>query len=143
MSELCGIDEEKQEENKEVISIEKEKRKMFTYWEVGGEEYKLKLTTAMICKLEEKYKMNLLNILDNIPPLSVMLTIVQAAMTPWQHNIKIKDVQDLYDTYVAEGGGQMTLFTNVIMQVMAVSGFFTKNQTEDLLKSLAEADELL
>ena len=31
-------------------------RKQFQIWNVAGEEYKLKLSTSGICKLEEKLK---------------------------------------------------------------------------------------
>lgn len=84
-----------------VVDIEegrKKTRKQFHYWEVGDEEYRLKLTTQMITKLEDKYRCNLLNIvsIDGMPRLSVMLTIIQAAMSPWHHGTKYKTVESIY-----------------------------------------------
>lgn len=81
-----GFDDEieKEQEESKVVNIdERKKRKPFAYWEVGGREYKLKLTTSVICQLEDKFKRNLLDILSlGVPPLNTMLTITQAAMKP-------------------------------------------------------------
>ena len=54
-------------------------------------------------------------------------------MTPWKHGVKYKDVQALYDQYADEGGTQMDLMVDVIMEIMLVSGFFTENQRESVI----------
>lgn len=130
-----------------VVDIEegrKKTRKQFHYWEVGDEEYRLKLTTQMITKLEDKYRCNLLNIVsvDGMPRLSIMLTVIQAAMSPWHHGTKYKTVENIYDRYLAAGGSQVKLLADVIMPTMAVSGFFTENQTEELLDKMKSLDEV-
>nr|CAJ1762841.1 tail chaperone protein [uncultured phage] len=118
----------------------KKRRKAFHIWNVGDNEYKLKLTTSNICMLEEKYKRNLLDIVSmgSFPPLNIMLTIIQAAMLPWHHGIKYKAVQDIYERYVEEGGSQTDLVSNVLMPTMAVSGFFTPDQAESMEEKLQE-----
>ena len=125
-----GLDEEvKTEETKnEVLSLEEEKKKRqpFAYWKVGNESYRMKLTTATICKLEDKFKCNLMDILSrysNIPPLSVMLAITQGAMLPWKHGLKYEHVQALFDKYCEEGGTQLTFLTDVLIPIYQVSGF--------------------
>lgn len=147
MSELAGIDTEENEDFEMKSGdkpIELPKRKPFHVWTVDGMDHKLKLKTAMVRTLEEKYRTNLLNLVmaDNIPPLSVMLTIIQAAMTPWEHKIKLKNVEDIYDQYLEEGGDLMSLYTKVIMPTLACSGFFTQSQTEDLQERLEKSEEL-
>lgn len=143
---LLGIDEEElqEEENVETIEEVKKKRKPFATWSVGGKDYKLKLKTDMVCKIEDKYRTNLLTLVTEtgIPPLSVMLTLIHGAMLPWEHGVKIRDVQKLFDTYVGEGGSQSKLLTGVIMPIMTVSGFFTESQTEEILENLKEAEEM-
>lgn len=141
-----GLDEEKQEH--EIIEMETAKQKRrppFAYWEVGGREYKLKLNTEQVCRLEEKYKRNLLELImgGSIPPLGIMLAIVQGAMAPWEHSIKYQKVQALFDQYTEEGGTQLTLFSDVILEIMKVSGFFTESQVEDMDKNLEQAKELM
>lgn len=99
---LGGLDEEKQvqkeaEETEKVVNLDEEKkrRKPFCYWTVGGKDYRLKLKAANVEKLENKYKCNIMHMIDDLPPLSVMLTIIQAAMQSWEHGVKYTDVQNL------------------------------------------------
>ena len=82
MSEYTGgIDEEigveEKEKSDKITSIEekKPKRRPFHYWEVGDRRLSLKLNTRMIEILENKYKMNIMNLVagGDIPPLSVMI----------------------------------------------------------------------
>lgn len=121
----------------------KKVKKPFHFWNVGGEEYRLKLTTQMVIKLEDKYRCNLLNILssDGMPRLSVMLVVIQAAMEPWRHGTKYKTVQDIYNQYLEEGGSQIKLLSGVVMPTMAVSGFFTESQAEDLMDKMSEMED--
>lgn len=127
------------------VSPEKKKRAPFAYWEVDGESYKLKLTTSVICELEDKFKCNLLNILagGNVPPLAAMLTIVQGAMKTWKHGIRYTDVQKMFDQYCEEGGTQLSLMTQVLIPIYTVSGFFSEAQMEGVGETLEQMQEVL
>ena len=144
MNDNFGLDEEY---TQEPVSFEDKKaaRKPFAYWTVNGREYKMKLNTEQICRLEDKFKRNLLEIImsGNIPTLGVMLTMIQGAMAPWEHGIKYQKVQDLFDQYVEEGGTQLTLYSDVILDIMKVSGFFTESQREDMEKNVEQAREMM
>ena len=123
-----------------VIDLDEErtKRKPFHYWNVGGREYKLKLKTAQISRLENKYKCNIMKLVEDIPPLDVMLTIVQAAMEPWEHGIKFERLQSMFDQYVDEGGDQITFYVDVILPTLSVSGFFTEKMANGMMEALQE-----
>ena len=141
-----GLDDEKviSEEKKEEAT--KSKRTPFAYWEVGGKDYKLKLTTAVICQLEDKFKCNLMNILSNyggMPPLAMMLTIAQGAMKTWEHGIKYTDVQNMFDKYCEEGGTQLTFLADVLIPIFTVSGFFSEDQQMEVDRKLEEAKEVM
>lgn len=147
-----GLDDEVVErsmnvsEENVVSLVEKKKRAPFAYWTVGKRDYKLKLTTAVICQLEEKFKCNLLTILSNsggVPPLAMMLTIAQGAMKTWEHGIKYADVQNLFDKYCEEGGTQLSFMTNVLMPIYSVSGFFSEDQQTAMDEKLVEVKELM
>lgn len=137
-------EEENQEENQEgkVIKPEEEtkKRKIFCFWTVGGRDYRLKLKASTIGKLENKYRKNVMDLImgEETAPLSIMLTVIQAAMEPWEHGIDYTDVQKLYDKWTEEGGNQMDLQTKVILPLMTVSGFFTEKQTKQILENMEE-----
>lgn len=125
---------------------EKAKRASFAYWAVGGKDHKLKLTTAVICQLEDKFKCNLLNILSNsggMPSLAVMLTITQGAMKTWEHGIKYADVQAMFDQYCEEGGTQLSFMTEVFMEIYKVSGFFSEDQQMEMDRKLEEVKEVM
>lgn len=140
MDNLGGLGKEMENETEEkVVELnDVKKRRPFHYWEVAGRTYRMKLKASTIGKLENKYRKNIMNLVDEMPPLSVMLTIIQAAMEPWEHGIEYTDVQKIYDKWTEEGGNQMDLFRNVIIPVMAVSGFFTEKQAAMILENLEE-----
>lgn len=150
MEKFEGFDtelEQEETESKTVVSFKdaKKKRKPFHYWMVAGAEHKMKLTTGWIEKLEAKYKTNILNLVmtDDIPPLSVMLTIIQAALIPWEHGMKMEKVHDLYESWLEEGGSQNNLLAEVIFPTLVVSGFFTTAQAEMITKTLEESTDLM
>lgn len=139
MSNIGGLDEEKeiQEETTEIVDLneEKKKRRPFHYWKVGGREYKLKLRATNVERLENKYKCNIMNLVDDMPALSTMLTIIQAAMLEWEHGIKYERIKQLYDQYTDEGGNQMSLYRDIVLPTLAVSGFFTEDTTAQILEA--------
>lgn len=142
-AEIMG--EEQKEENKIVpIDEAKPKRRQFFVWTVGENDYNLKLNANMIGALEKKYNTNVLNLVssDGLPPLTVMLTIIQAAMSPWNHETDYSRVKKLYDKWCNDGGNQIELLSKVIMPTLVVSGFFTQKQGEQIMEELEAEDEL-
>lgn len=126
--------------------IQLEKKKPYAIWNVDGKDYKLKLTTSGIIKLEDKLGTNIINILTNtkeesIPPLKVMLMVTHQAMQKYEHGIKEIDVINLFDKYEDEGGNQMRFLTEVFIPIYQVSGFFSKAQAETMESHLVEAQE--
>ena len=117
------------------MNEEKKKRRPFHYWKVGGREYKLKLRATNVERLENKYKCNIMNLVDDMPALSTMLTIIQAAMLEWEHGIKYERIKQLYDQYTDEGGNQMSLYRDIVLPTLAVSGFFTEDATAQILEA--------
>lgn len=124
---------------------EQQRKKGYYYWEVGGQTYMLKLTTAHIERLENKFKGALMNVVidGDIPPLSVMLDIVHAAMQPMNHKMSRDKVVEIYDRYVEDGGSQMELYSNVIMGICGVSGFFPQKLAQKNQQEIQEAFDML
>lgn len=138
---IAGIEVEEQPKTEEkVVSIT---RKPYSTWTVGDTEYKLKLRASEITRLEERFKENLLIVVtggDGFPPLATMLTIIQASMQAFHHGMTFGKVQAAFDQYVDEGGDQMKLMAEVVMPLLAVSGFFTETQKEALTESMREME---
>lgn len=118
------------------------KRECVTWQITEDEAIKLKLTTSAIVELEQKFKCNLLGVIQsgNIPPLNVMLTIVQAAAEKFNPSIKYKNLIDMFDRYVDVSEGSQTDFlTDVLMPLFGVSGFLPKAQVDSMEETLEEA----
>lgn len=125
--------------------MEENKRIPYATWKVGDEEYKLKLTTSVIVKLEKELKTNLLNLVsgNNIPALVLMLKVTHGAMLKYHHGIKLEDVENMFDTYVDEGGSQTTFMTDVFLPIYQASGFFSAQMEGNMTKQLEEVKEQL
>lgn len=126
--------------------MEERKRIPYAIWKVGDEEYKLKLTTSMITKLEQELKTNLLNVVASnsaMPALVIMLKITHGAMQKYHHGIKEKDVYDLFDQYIEDGGSQTSFLTDVFLPIYQASGFMSAEKAMDMSEKLEEAKEEL
>lgn len=134
------------EEEKEPVK-KQEKKQPFALWKVGDTEYKLKLTTQEIIRLESLFNANLLSVISSntenneMPPLKVMLLITHGAIKKYNHGIKEKDVIELFDKYEEEGGSQLSFMTDVFLPIFQVSGFFSQAQADTMNKNIEEAKE--
>ena len=142
---VVGIDDELEREANEPKTEEENVVKMrrpWVLWTVAGSEYKLKLTTNAITKLEQRFNKSLLAaVLDEgIPPVSTVVTILQSALQKYHHGIKSFTVEDILDDYFDAGGTQISLLNDVIYPLMRDAGFFTDAQIEAMEKEIAEAD---
>lgn len=143
---MFGFDEdvkEKETASNQTAEEAPKKRLPFATWEIAGQEYRLKLKSKTIMRLEEKFKDNLLNVLagKGLPPLGFMLTTIQAAAQEYNHKVDFAKVQALYDQYVEDGVTQLTLYMDVIMPILEASGFFTQNQAENMNEKMGEVKE--
>lgn len=134
------------EEEKEPVK-KQEKKQPFALWKVGDTEYKLKLTTQEIIRLESMFNANLLSVISSntenneMPPLKVMLLITHGAIKKYNHGIKEKDVIELFDKYEEEGGSQLSFMTDVFLPIFQVSGFFSQAQADTMKENIEEAKE--
>lgn len=144
---LGGLDDQTRIEEDKVTSITeaKKKRRPFHIWTVGGKEYKLKLKTNAIEKLENKYRKAVFSlVMDDMPPLTIMLTVVYAGLRDWQHGFSFDDMKNIYEKWVdEEDGNQLEFYTKVLLPMVAVSGFFTAKQAEEILTNVENLDDAL
>lgn len=135
------------QEDKTDNIVKMPKRKAFQVWEVGSEVYKMKLGTAEIAELEMKYKTNLMNIMGagqgGMPALTTMLDVAHAAMKKYNHSIKRKELDDMFDRYIDEGGSQLNFYTEIYMGIFSASGFFSNALADQMEDALEEAKEVL
>lgn len=144
---VVGIDDELEQEKTMPIDEGKvvKMRRPYVEWEVGGSTYKLKLSSSAITTLERRFNKSLLSAVldDGIPPVTVTITLLQAALQKFHHGFKSYDVERLYDDYIDAGGTQITLLSDVVYPLMGDAGFFTDGQMKLLTKEISEADSTL
>lgn len=65
---LNDVSEKDEMKEEKVVNLdeEKKKRKPFWYWTVKGRDYRLKLKASTISKLENKYRQNIMNLVEDI-----------------------------------------------------------------------------
>lgn len=112
-------------------------------WAVNDRELKLRLTNKNIVDLETKYNGNLLTLLNDMPPLNVMLDIIAKATERFEHGMTRETIDDIYEQYVDNGGSQIELFTNVLLGIFGVSGFFSKKMRESMSEKVTEIKDMI
>lgn len=109
-------------------------KKIYTTITVNDEEYKLKLTTQEIIRLEKKHG-SLFNFLAHMgngamPPLETLLDILHGAMLKYNSNVKMNDVYTIYEGWQDEGHSFVD-FIQLIIEIFKVSGFIPDVQKEE------------
>jgi hypothetical protein len=102
-------------------------------FEAGNKAYRLRLSTRAIVALEKQLGCNPLAIFGDgstIPTVTVMVTILHAAMQQLNHNVTLNDAYDIFDAYLADGHS-MTDFLPVIIEIYRVSGLMQGEKDTD------------
>lgn len=100
-------------------------------FEAGNKTYKLRMSTRNIVLLEKQLGCNPLNIFgngDTVPTITVMVSILHAALQQYNHGITLNDAYDIFDDYIADGNAS-TDFIPVILDIYKTSGIIPKDVT--------------
>ena len=105
----------------------------FINFEVSGNVYKLRLNTRNIVLLEKQIGCNPLNIFgvngDSVPTVTIMVSVLHAALQQYNHGITLNDAYDIFDEYLAEGHSTVD-FLPVILDIYKASGIIPKDSDE-------------
>ena len=107
---------------------------------IGGEIFKLKLTTRASIQLERSLGYNPITMLMDIdngkmPKLADILIILQAMLQTYHHGYTLDKTMDLFDRYVEDGKSMFDLIP-VFIDVFQESGYITKtSEVEDEVKN--------
>jgi hypothetical protein len=110
---------------------------MFTEIIIGGNSYKLRLTTKASVALEKALGYNAISMfmdIDNgvMPKLSDILIVLHAMLQTYNHGCSMEKVYELFDQYVAEGHNMYDLIP-MFVEVFQESGYMptAKAETKD------------
>lgn len=100
---------------------------MYTELNIGGDAYKLRLTTKASVSLEKALGYNPISMLmaiDNgeMPKLADVLIMLHSMLQTYHHGYSLDKVYDLFDKYVEEGHGMFDLIP-VFVEVFQNSGY--------------------
>lgn len=108
---------------------------LYTVINIGGIDYKARLTAKSCVDVEKKLGTNPLNVLGDIatsgkmPKLETLMIILHASLQAYQHNITLDKTYEIYDEFINEGNTLMELVP-IIMDIFKVSGFFKEEEQE-------------
>ena len=105
---------------------------MYYTFTVGGNDYKLRLSTRNIVALEKKIGCNPLMIFgngDRVPSVTDMVAILSCSLEQYNHGLSINDAYDIFDKWLEEGN-TTTDFIPVILEIYKVSGIIREEQSE-------------
>lgn len=102
---------------------------------IGGESYKLRLTTKASIALEKALGYNPISMLMDIdngvmPKLNDVLIMLHAMLQTYHHGFTLDRVYDLFDQYIADGKGMFDLIP-VFVEVFQKSGYLAANASSE------------
>ena len=102
---------------------------------IGGESYKLRLTTKASVALEKALGYNPISMLMDIdngvmPKLNDVLIMLHAMLQTYHHGFTLDKVYDLFDKYIADGKGMFDLIP-VFVEVFQQSGYLAANASSE------------
>lgn len=105
---------------------------MFPYrLTVGDEEYRLKLTTAAKIEAEKKLGFSLMEAIGKVDYAETFAVVLWAALQKYHSNWSLVRTYTLVDKLEDEGC-TMNEKANIILEIMKVSGFFTREQIAEM-----------
>lgn len=111
----------------------------YTALNIGENEYKLRLSTGEVVRIEKVIGGSIFDIFDGdgIPTMGNLMLLFHASLQKFQHKVNLETAYEIYDTYVDVEEGCMEDLLEILMEVLEVSGFFKRNQIE---KAKAETE---
>jgi hypothetical protein len=101
----------------------------YVIWKVNGKEYRLRLTTFNAIQVEKQLGMGLTEAVNHLMDATVIVMILWGALQPYNHGMNLREVCNLYDDYIADGGSAEKI-VDVILKLLAQVGIGDTGDTE-------------
>ncbi|MBE6723156.1 MAG: hypothetical protein E7572_11915 [Ruminococcaceae bacterium] len=103
---------------------------------VNGTDYRLRMTTFNAVQVEKQLGMGMTDALNHLMDSRVIVGILWGAMQKYNHGTNLREVCDLYDSYLASGGNAEKI-VDVIIKLLAQIGIgdTEDDATEDAAKN--------
>lgn len=101
---------------------------------IGDKEFRLKLTTAAKIEAEKLLGFSLLNAVEKLEFTKTFAVILWASLQKYHSAYTLKKTYDLIDE-LEEEGCSLDRKVDITLEIMKVSGFFTKAQIAEMEKA--------
>jgi hypothetical protein len=108
--------------------------------ELNGEIVKLRLTSGDCIQIEKKYGKSVLEFIQNMS-MTTVITLLQYMARSSEKSFNEEKATKLYDDMIDSGYTLSTIISDVIMGVLEVSGFMSKEDLEASQEKIKEAQE--
>lgn len=106
---------------------------LYTDFVAGGKDYRLRLNTRNIIRLEKQLGSNPLAIFgtgETIPTITDMVNVLYCSLLQYHHGISLDDAYSIFDSYLADGN-TTTDFINVILDIYRSSGIIKEEDSTE------------
>ncbi len=97
---------------------------------IKDKEYRLKITAANAIELEKKLGKSLVDGMSDFDKVGTLTAYLSASLKAFEP-VSEREVNELYDDYINDGGS-MSQLSDVLVEVLIVSGFLQRPQIEAL-----------
>ena len=102
-------------------------------------EYKLKISAATAVEIEKKLGKSLIDGLHDFDKVEIVTLYLWGALRKFQANISMNTAYEIYDDYI-DAGGTMSDMAEILLNTLTVSGFFRRQQMDQLLTLAKKAE---
>ncbi len=108
---------------------------------IGDREYNLKISAMTAIELEEKTGKSIVEGMGDFDKVKILTLYLHAALKALNSSVTTEEVYEIYDDYIA-GGKNMGDMCDLMIEVLTVSGFLKRQQTEKMLTLAKEMEKL-
>lgn len=108
----------------------------YVVWNVDGKEFRLRLTTMNVVRLEEKLGRNPADIFlalsdGQLPKMGDILTILHQSLQSLHSGYSVEKAAGLLDSYFEEGHSVYEFLTDTVMKVFQSAGLLGKEMESE------------
>lgn len=105
--------------------------------ELNGEIIKFRLTSNDCMAIEKKFNKSIMEYVSNLS-ITTVITLLMYMRRSDVPNFSEKDASALYDTLIDNDYTITTIISDVIMEALAISGFMSKKELEEMKNKTSE-----
>ena len=112
----------------------------YTTLKIKNDEYKLKITAKAAIELEKKQDKSIVDGMSDFDKVGTLTDYLEAGLQAYNPGITEDSAIEIFDDYIS-AGGDVGSFAEVLVEMLIVSGFLKRPQTEALMAQVKQIQE--